>query len=191
MTAIMQTWLSGLIPPGLAARGTALTVCALVMCCASPRSVVAQSSKLHAAFEVVEASNSEPSEPSPGTVRLVSGQQQPVQPPKTATPPARKPAAKKATPVVTPETHLPEKMEPLPPGPMKAVLPLAGSASTEGLQLTQDDKDKGLITLIVRDTPLSQVIARLAQQQQLNIVAANDIDVLISITLKRVPRALL
>ena len=70
---------------------------------------------------------------------------------------------------------------------MKAVLPLAGSASAEGLKLTQDDKEKGLITLIVRDKPLSQVIARLAQQQQLNIVAANDIDVMISITLKRVP----
>jgi type II secretory pathway component GspD/PulD (secretin) len=157
------------------------------MCCTSARPAVAQSSKLHAAFEVVEASNSVTNEPSPGTVRLVSGQQQLVQPPKTTTPPARKPPAKKASPIVTPETHLPEKMEPLPPGPMKAVLPLAGTATTEGLQLTQDDKDKGLITLIVRDTPLSQVIARLAQQQQLNIVAANDIDVLISITLKRVP----
>ena len=55
------------------------------------------------------------------------------------------------------------------------------------MKLTQDDKEKGLITLIVRDTPLSQVLARLAQTQQLNIVAANDIDVLISITLSKVP----
>ena len=72
-------------------------------------------------------------------------------------------------------------------GRMKAVLPLAGAAPAEGLELTQDDKDKGLITLIVRDKPLSQVLARLAQTQQLNIVAANDIDVMISITLRKVP----
>src|SRR5215213_7326975 len=167
MTGNIQIRSSGIIRPGLPARGAALIACALVIWCASARPVVAQSSKLHAAFEVVEASNSEPNEPLPGTVRLVSGQQQPAAKPLK---PAAKPVPKKATPVVTPETHLPEKMEPLPPGPMKAVLPLAGSASTEGLQLTQDDKDKGLITLIVRDTPLSQVIARLAQQQQLNIV---------------------
>jgi type II secretory pathway component GspD/PulD (secretin) len=70
---------------------------------------------------------------------------------------------------------------------MKAALPLAGGGETEGLKLTQDDKDKGLITLIVRDKPLSQVLALLAQTQQLNIVASNDIDVMISITLRKVP----
>ena len=78
-------------------------------------------------------------------------------------------------------------MEELPPGPLKAVLPLAGAAPVEGLKLLQDDKEKGLITLIVRDKPLSQVLALLAQTQQLNIVAANDIDVMISITLRKVP----
>jgi type IV pilus assembly protein PilQ len=188
MTGNIQTRLSGLKWSEHPARVAALIACALVISCSSARPVVAQSSKLHAAFEVVETSNSEPSEPTPGTVRLASSQQQPATKPlKPATPPAHKPAAKKASPAATSESHSPASIEPLPPGPMKAVLPLAGSTNTEGLQLTQDDKDKGLITLIVRDTPLSQVIARLAQQQQLNIVAANDIDVLISITLKRVP----
>ena len=70
---------------------------------------------------------------------------------------------------------------------MKAVLPLAGGVPGEGLKLMTDDKDKGLITLIVRDKPLSQVLALLAQTQQLNIVAANDIDVMISITLRKMP----
>ena len=39
----------------------------------------------------------------------------------------------------------------------------------------------------MRDTSLSQVLALLAQTQYLNIVAANDIDALISITLRDVP----
>jgi type II secretory pathway component GspD/PulD (secretin) len=64
---------------------------------------------------------------------------------------------------------------------------MAGGGPSEGLKLMQDDKDKGLITLIVRDKPLSQVLALLAQTQQLNIVASNDIDVMISITLRKVP----
>ena len=45
----------------------------------------------------------------------------------------------------------------------------------------------GRITLVVRDASLSQVLALLAQTQNLNIVAANDIDALISITLRDVP----
>ena len=98
---------------------------------------------------------------------------------------AKSPQVKKTTPAA--ETQAPASMEELPPGPLKAVLPLAGAAPVEGLKLLQDDKEKGLITLIVRDKPLSQVLALLAQTQQLNIVAANDIDVMISITLRKVP----
>jgi type II secretory pathway component GspD/PulD (secretin) len=45
----------------------------------------------------------------------------------------------------------------------------------------------GRIKLIVRDAPLSKVLALLAQTQNLNIVASNDIDALISITLRDVP----
>ena len=51
--------------------------------------------------------------------------------------------------------------------------------------MTQNDK--GLITLIVRDKSLSQVLALIAQNAELNIVASNDIDALISITLRDVP----
>jgi type II secretory pathway component GspD/PulD (secretin) len=64
-------------------------------------------------------------------------------------------------------------------------VPFSGADTTEGLQLSKNDK--GLITLIVRDKSLGQVLALIAQTQNLNIVASNDIDVLISITLRDVP----
>jgi type IV pilus assembly protein PilQ len=186
MTGTIQRLLSGLRRPTLAWREVADVACALVICGVSACPVVAQSSKLHAAFEDTDRTvyNSPAADPTPGTVRLVSGQQKPVT--KAAKPAARKsPQIKKASPAA--ETQSPETMEELPPGPLKAVLPLAGATPVEGLKLLQDDKEKGLITLIVRDKPLSQVLALLAQTQQLNIVAANDIDVMISITLRKVP----
>jgi Flp pilus assembly secretin CpaC len=190
MMGNIQRTLSGLIWPTLALRGVALIACTLVICGVNVRPVVAQSSKLHAAFEDTDTStyNSTAADPTPGTVRLVSGQQKPVtKAAKPATPPAarKSPQIKKATPAA--EDQSPVTMEELPTGPLKAVLPLAGATPVEGLKLLQDDKDKGLITLIVRDKPLSQVLALLAQTQQLNIVAANDIDVMISITLRKIP----
>jgi hypothetical protein len=144
---------------------------------------------LHAAFEDAETESPRPSEAWPGGVQLTAGQQPAA--PKAAKPltppPARKPAVKKPAPLAQPETHTPAAAEELPDGTLRAVLPMAGGGPSEGLKLTQDDKDKGLITLIVRDKPLSQVLALLAQTQQLNIVASNDIDVMISITLRKVP----
>src|SRR5258705_7037116 len=190
MTVTIQALLSGLIWPKRAARGVALFGCAVVMCCASARPVVAQSSKLHAAFEDANPGIAPASEPSPGTGRLASAEQKPSaeSPKPTTPPPARKsPPVKKAKPAIAPESQPPAATEELPPGPLKAVLLPGGAAPVEGLKLTQDDKEKGLITLIVRDKPLSQVLALLAQTQQLNIVAANDIDVMISITLRKVP----
>ena len=61
---------------------------------------------------------------------------------------------------------------------------MSGAEAVDGLLLAEH---KGLITLIVRDKSLSQVLALIAQTQKLNIVAANDIDALISITLRDVP----
>jgi type II secretory pathway component GspD/PulD (secretin) len=63
-------------------------------------------------------------------------------------------------------------------------LPLAGDAAGD-VKLSQGNN--GLISLVVRDASLSKVLALLAQTQDLNIVAANDIDALISITLHDVP----
>ena len=187
MIGIIQTQLIGLIRPRRPGHGLALIACALVMGCAGARPVVAQSSKMHAAFADADPNSTATNEPLPSAVRLVSGQQQPAAKPVKPATPAHKPAAKKASPVVTAKTQSPASIEELPVGPMKAVLPLAGATPSDGLEVTVDDKEKGLITLIVRDKPLSQVLALLAQTQQLNIVAANDIDVMISITLKKVP----
>jgi hypothetical protein len=75
-----------------------------------------------------------------------------------------------------------EPAEVLPPA-VEGRLPLAVSGPGE---VTLSNKD-GKITLIVRDAPLSKVLALLAQAHELNVVAANDIDALISITLREVP----
>jgi type IV pilus assembly protein PilQ len=74
--------------------------------------------------------------------------------------------------------------ETLPPPRFEGKLPLAGDASGEVELTTTED---GRITLLVRDASLSRVLALLAQTQKLNIVSANDIDALISITLRDVP----
>ena len=73
-----------------------------------------------------------------------------------------------------------------PPANIQGMLPLAGSDASNDVQLSQNPKT-GLITLIVRDATLSRVLALLAQAQGLNIVAANDIDAIISITVRDVP----
>src|SRR6267142_2108939 len=92
MTVITQSLLSGLIRPRRAARDLALFACAVIVCCASARPLVAQSSKLHAAFEDADPSISAASELSPGTVRLASSEQKPAtkSPKPTTSPPARK-----------------------------------------------------------------------------------------------------
>ena len=64
-------------------------------------------------------------------------------------------------------------------------MPLIGTEPDPDLNLSKNGN--GLITLIVRDKSLSQVLALIAQTQNLNIVASNDIDALISITLRDVP----
>lgn len=43
------------------------------------------------------------------------------------------------------------------------------------------------VTLVVRDAPLNRVLAVLAQEMQLNIVSTNDINSLVTITLRDVP----
>jgi type IV pilus assembly protein PilQ len=72
-----------------------------------------------------------------------------------------------------------------PPQVFQGRLPLAGSQVGDGVELSQT-RD-GRITLKVRDVSLSKILAILAQAQGLNIVASNDIDAMISITLNDVP----
>src|SRR5262249_29422486 len=148
MTRTIFKPLTGLLPPTLAWRGVVLAACALTLMGVGIRRGAAQS-RMHAAFEDSQAGYSTEVEPTPGSIRLASGQQKPPgTPAKAAVPPAarKSPALKKATaPIVTPEATAPLTTEELPTGPLKAVLPLAGSAPVEGLKLTQDEKDKGLI----------------------------------------------
>ncbi len=75
--------------------------------------------------------------------------------------------------------------ESLPSPRIEGMLPLAGGDPAGDVQLTP--KGNGLISLTVRDASLSRVLALMAQTQHLNIVAANDIDAMISITLRDVP----
>ena len=79
----------------------------------------------------------------------------------------------------------PQATEVLPAPRLQATVPIAGSGLASDVQLSENQD--GLITLIVRDKPLSQVVALLAQTQELNIVASNSIDAVISITLRDVP----
>jgi type IV pilus assembly protein PilQ len=174
------------VPPS-AARGAVVIACALIVCGANVRPAAAQSSRLHRAFADVDAGdgNAAAEEPRPGTVRLASGQQPPARSATSPQSPTHKPIRAKASAPTTVERKPTQAPEELPTLPMKAIVPLAGAVQGDGLSLTQEKK--GNITLIVRDKPLSQVLALLAQTQQLNIVASNDIDAVISITLKDVP----
>jgi type IV pilus assembly protein PilQ len=176
-------WLAGLTPSAPAIVGGLLFACALVADGIGARSAKAQSSVVHAAFSDAAANKDAADQPHPGTVRLASSPKPAAAKPKPASSAARKPSTMKTMP--PPASERKQSAEELPTLPMKATLPLAGSTPGDGLQLTQDDK--GLLTLTVRDHPLSQVLSLLAQRQQLNIVASNDIDAMISITLQKVP----
>jgi hypothetical protein len=78
-----------------------------------------------------------------------------------------------------------QTIERLPAPQLQDQLPLANSA--EGDVQLQDPEKDGKLTLVVRDASLSKVLAILAQTYNLNIVAANDIDAIISISLYDVP----
>src|SRR3954464_10886002 len=152
MRVNIQALLSGLVGPTVAPR-LALFACAVVVCCASARPLIAQSSKLHAAFEDEDPSTAAANDPSPGTVRLAAAQPKPATTsPKLTTPPAarKSPPVKKAKPAIASESQSPAITEELPPAPLKAVVPLAGAVQDAGLKLVSDPKDKGLIELIVR-----------------------------------------
>src|SRR4051794_34695217 len=100
MKSIIQQRLGDVIRPKLVSRRLALFACALAVCGINARSVLAQPSNLHAAFDEVDTHDLRESEPWPGAVRLAAVQQKPAAAsPKPAAPPAaRKPPAKKASP---------------------------------------------------------------------------------------------
>ncbi len=174
-----------------AGRWYRCTLLASVILTCSTSWVSAQSLELHAAFNDVHDKMVNDASQSTPEVRVAST---PKPPAKTTSKPAAKPVAQKSgaattrpkqTPRPHPVTPTDSSVEALPVPPTTGSIPLAGSDVGTGLQLTKNDK--GLITLVVRDKSLSQVLALIAQTQNLNIVASNDIDALISITLRDVP----
>ncbi|HEX5471333.1 MAG TPA: secretin and TonB N-terminal domain-containing protein, partial [Lacipirellulaceae bacterium] len=169
------------------ARLAASILCALLAGGVYAPTVVAQSSRLHQAFEGIAPNKQESAAEvsRPGAVQLVSSQQPAATPRPTKTASSHKPTLAKPRAPVAVKQKSKQQPEELPTLPMKAIVPLAGAVPGDGLTLTKETT--GNITLIVRDKPLSQVLALLAQTQQLNIVASNDIDAVISITLKDVP----
>ena len=148
--------------------------------------VAAQTTPLHAAFSDVDQTTSDSAPPVSGELRIASGPTLPVkQPAKAKQSPAKKAAAPRVRQSAPSNFGPPVSTEGLPLPQIEATVPIAGAESADGLKLTKNDK--GLITLVVRDKSLSQVLALIAQTQNLNIVASNDIDALISITLRDVP----
>ena len=63
-------------------------------------------------------------------------------------------------------------------------IPLSGSKPNADIQV---DGQNGLVSLVVRDAPLYQVLLLLAQTQGLNVVSSDNIDAKVSVTLRDVP----
>ena len=83
-----------------------------------------------------------------------------------------------------------DKSETLPPPQINGTklqgsVPLSGWDAAGNVEVAKTQN--GNVSMVVRDASLSKVLALLAQTYHLNIVAANDIDVSISITLNDVP----
>jgi type IV pilus assembly protein PilQ len=162
----------------------------LFVCGLGAGEVSAQSLELHAAFNEVHDQVANDSPPSAEDVRVAANPKPPAKPTKPPQPVAQKsgktPPARPVPPQ-HPATAADSSLntEALPMPPMAGKVPFSGADAGDGLKLTKNDK--GLITLVVRDKSLSQVLALIAQTQDLNIVASNDIDALISITLRDVP----
>jgi hypothetical protein len=185
--------------PAGAARWVLLLVAALACCEGFTDHATAQTPKLQPASNGVGRKVAHTVEWEPDEIRIASGEKSAVkQSAKTAEttapavqPPAQTPAAPPASVRQSPKPRFVQsrgtnsaKVEAL-PAPKAETLPLIGTEPDPDLNLTRNGN--GLITLIVRDKSLSQVLALIAQTQNLNIVASNDIDALISITLRDVP----
>ena len=75
--------------------------------------------------------------------------------------------------------------ETLPAPRLEGTVPIAGWDEAGDVEIAR--KSNGNISMVVRDASLSRVLSLLAQTYSLNIVASNDIDAIISITLHDVP----
>jgi type IV pilus assembly protein PilQ len=75
----------------------------------------------------------------------------------------------------------------IPPPTIEGRLPPVGASGDGKIDYVPSAKAGMIDMLVVRDYSLSQVLDLLGQTQGLNIVAANDIDAVISVTLRDVP----
>ena len=65
-------------------------------------------------------------------------------------------------------------------------IPLRSDVDTHAIQV---QNDQGMVRLVVRDAPLRQVLALLAESQKLNLVFASVSDATVTVSLDRVPLA--
>jgi type II secretory pathway component GspD/PulD (secretin) len=77
----------------------------------------------------------------------------------------------------------PMRFEELPPPPGTVRIPLAGPELADRVQIKQAG---GRLTVIVRDVPLNQVLMMLGEEQDLNIVVADNVIAPVSVALENV-----
>lgn len=63
-------------------------------------------------------------------------------------------------------------------------IPMANSVPPGAVQV---DSQTGLVSIVVRDAPLNEILGVLAEQQGLNIITAEDITAKVSVTIHRAP----
>jgi type IV pilus assembly protein PilQ len=170
------------------ARWVVVLVAVAVWSVAANPAARSQTLELHDAFNEVHEKIADGEQSVAGDVRVA--QKATTKPAAKASQPTTKKKVAAARPnggVKQPGSESESGAPNLPMPAMEETLPLGGVDHTDkNLELTTNEST-GLITLIVRDKSLSQVLALIAQTQHLNIVASNDIDALISITLRDVP----
>jgi type IV pilus assembly protein PilQ len=174
----------------------ALRVAAFAVLLLLTKTVTAQNSDMHHMFDGVRRGSATPevlqhdrnpfkadddSSPRAAAPRPADRLQQPDQMPRGVVLAAHTKAQPAAN-TNQPETLPPPQMNGT---QMQGKVPLSGWDAAGNVDVAKGTN--GNVTLVVRDASLSKVLALLAQTYHLNIVAANDIDVSISITLSDVP----
>ncbi len=74
--------------------------------------------------------------------------------------------------------------EPIPAPPPDHFIPVRRGVDPEAIQV---ENDEGMVRLLVRDAPLRQVLALLAESQKMNLVFASISDATVTVSLDRVP----
>ena len=86
--------------------------------------------------------------------------------------------------VLSPPTAEAQAGEPIPAPPPEHFIPVRSDAAPGAIEV---DNEEGLVRLVVRDAPLRQVLALLAESQKLNLVFASVSDATVTVSLDHVP----